>query len=152
MNAESREIRHWTDEELIDRLYGVGPETPAELGHLASCGDCGVRWQSVQERRSEAILPPSVSEGFLRAQRQRIHARIENPGFVRSVLRPVPALATVLLVAMGWMLQRPDPPKPEPRTAVISDTQLFTEIASAVDQEPRAADPIHSLFTESQPE
>jgi hypothetical protein len=134
---------HWTDEELVSRLYGVG----AEDGHLAMCPDCARRWEAMQGRF--ASLRPAeieVPAEFLTAQRRAIHARLS--GKRRSFSRMlVPALATLLL-AVVVILYRPAP-EMTPSVDKISDAQLFDDVFSRIsDPAPTAVGAIRSLFEE----
>jgi hypothetical protein len=137
--------RHLTDEELIERLYGLG-ETPPP----ASCETCRRRWEGLLERRrrylgSVAELP----EAWLADQRRRIYARIERAETGFWGVRPAGVLAALGVVAFGLVLSLPAP-EPQP-TRAANDSQFFTEIYSLVESpEPRAAAPIHSLFEEPQ--
>ena len=38
--------KHWSDDDLVARLYGVKPEDP----HIRECGFCAQRWESVCSR------------------------------------------------------------------------------------------------------
>src|ERR1019366_7637120 len=37
---------HWTEEDLINHAYGIGPED----GHLDVCAGCRVRWGAIRAR------------------------------------------------------------------------------------------------------
>lgn len=144
---------HWTDEELLQRVYGL--ETAAPAAHLEECAHCAARWSALQRKRQAMVAQAPASEAQedrLRAQRQAIWKRIEQPG--RPLLwRAMPVAATALLLVIGISLQ---PPAPVPGNVQISsvkeisDEQLFTELASMANQEaPRASDPIRGLFAET---
>ena len=135
--------KHWSDDELVARLYGVRPEDP----HIKVCESCARRWEAVRLRH-DTLRPaaPEVSEAFLAAQRRAIEARLgERRLHVRRTL--VPALAAVLAAAV-LVVMRPAPEKP-PAVQEISDSQLFEDVfrrASAT--EPSSVGPIRSLFEE----
>jgi hypothetical protein len=134
---------HWTDEELVSRLYGVGPED----GHIDSCPGCAKRWRAMQSKY--ASLRPAgidVPAEFLTAQRRAIHARVHAKR--TSVMRMlVPALATLLLAAFA-ILYRPVPETPL-KVDKVSDSQLFDDVFSRVsDPAPTAVGAIRSLFEE----
>lgn len=137
--------KHWSDEDLIDRLYGIGPAD----GHLQECGDCRQRWLAVQRRREASRVSAEVPVALLAAQRARILERMEG-GLSRPWgIRLTPALATLGVLVLGLVLSRPDP-APAPSLA-SNDSQFFTEIYAMVDSTgPMAADPIYGLFEEQQ--
>lgn len=142
-------IEHWTDDELIEQIYGVGPGGEAER-HLALCAGCQERLSAMAAVRGE-MESRGVPDEFLREQRLKIHSRIELDRRLSVWLRPAPAVAAGLVLAVGLMW-RSTPPAAGPETqggGVVSDAQFFSEIASEVDRQgPRAAEPIHGLFRE----
>ncbi len=134
---------HWSDDDLVARLYGVKPED----AHLWKCDSCIRRWESVRSRyvnlRPAAV---EVPESFLSAQRRAIEARLgKKHTSVRLALVPVMA---ALILAVGFVAIRPVPQqKPVPQAA--SDTKLFEDIfAQASSTEPGPVSPIRSLFEE----
>ena len=142
--------RHCSDDELIARLYGLG-EVGEGVVHLSACPECRQRLEAMSVRRSEMLTTGHVSDDFLREQRVRIHARIEQDRRYAFWLRPAPAVAAALVLAAGLMFRTATPtPSVVPAVSAESDTQFFSEIATVVDQhEPRAADPIRGLFDEA---
>jgi len=86
---------------------------------------------------------PEISAEFLAAQRRAIYRRLGQPRH-RFSLRWSLSLAMVLLVLAGVTMERRRPSAPS-----ISDEQLFSDL-SAMEQrtEPKAIQPIHSLFEE----
>jgi hypothetical protein len=97
-------------------------------------------WLHEKARAAE----PEVSAEFLAAQRRAIYGRLDEPRHKFS-MRWAISLATVLLVLAGGLtLERRHPSAP-----AISDEQLFSDL-SAMEQrtEPKAIQPIHSLFEE----
>lgn len=145
---------HWTESDLIDRLYGLDPAAGQSERHLDECAQCGQAFAELSSRRGQVIAAQAqVSNDQLRAQRQAIWARIEQPQ--RSAIwRAVPVAATAMLLFVAVALHQAPAPQMEPMTTAavqpaVSDTQLFTELASVVNQEsPRAADPIRGLFAD----
>lgn len=140
--------RHWNDDELIARLYGVGPPD----GHLEECEDCAGRWRRLLAARQRLLRPPEVSEKRMALLRHAINRRIEEPA---ENWRPAfaGALATVALLFLALLLSRPAP-SPEPLMAVSSapsEAELFAEIYDTAETaEPAAVAPIHSLFEEGE--
>ena len=133
------EDRHFSDEELIDRLYGTG----CEDDHTDRCAACGERWRALVERRRGMLAEPEVPEAVLAAQRHAVLARIDRPAMWP---RPLAAMALAALWLVGVMLQAPAP-KPEPSVAGMSDTQLFADaFAEASRSTPRAVMPVEGLF------
>lgn len=135
--------RHWSDEEILADLYGVGPvdRSPHE------CADCRQRREWVRRRQEELRAAPELSETFLAAQRQAIMARAQGrPRF--SGWRLVPGLAAVVLLLLTILVIRPVPkiqPAPEP------DAQLLEDVFSIVARsEPRAVEPVRGLFQVNQ--
>jgi hypothetical protein len=97
-------------------------------------------WLHEKTRAAE----PEVSTEFLAVQRRAIYRRLGEPHH-RFSLRWALSLATVLLVLAGGLtLERRRSSAPS-----ISDEQLFSDL-SAMEQrtEPKAIQPIHSLFEE----
>lgn len=141
---------HWSDEDLLNRLYGL---EPAQAPHpLESCLHCESRWQALVARREAVLADPRVSDDRMRAQRAAVFTRLEKErrGWI---WRAVPATAAVaLLVAIGVSLHAPRPVSPpqEIADAGLSDAQLFSEIARIAEQEaPAAAEPLRALFSET---
>ena len=133
--------KHFSDEDLIDRLYEVGRED----SHLEQCEDCRRRWLRLLTLRREVLEPPKIPEELLAAQRRSIYRRLEAESGSTWWLRPAPALAAAAVVVLGILLSRPTP-APQP-TLAANDTQFFTEIYSMVENaEPMAVAPIHGLF------
>jgi hypothetical protein len=135
--------RHWSDEELVARLYGVGPED----GHLDECESCKRRWDMIRNRRKGLSAPAiEVSETFLAAQRRAIQSRLgDKPRPFPRVLVPVLA---ALLLAVLLVVRRPPPEEP-PVAHEIPDSQLFNDVFRMVSEaEPSSIGPIRSLFEE----
>ena len=153
MSIESRLSGHWTDDELIEHLYGVGPNDR----HLDVCRECQTRFSAAQSvrHRLEADLLPShdetVSHDFLMAQRRRIYARLSQPANRStgiSVNRWVPAAATLLVVAGGLVVYDQRSRHVE-NAGHVTDVQLARDVSCmAVDSEPRSTAPLRALFEE----
>ena len=147
MNIESRLSGHWTDDQLIEYLYGVGPED----GHLQVCGECQARLsaaQSVRLRLETDLATDGEPAGydFLMAQRRRIYARLGEPAkwWTRiSVRRWAPVLAMLLVLAGGFFMYD------QRSRQNVSDVELAREVSCmAVDSEPPSIAPLHALFEE----
>lgn len=134
------ERRSWTEQDLIDRLYGIETAPPEVTAVWEAGPEYRAAWQRVQARHA---LKPAMPEPDWAAQRRRIYERLEHPPVSwtkwLSAGLATAALAGVLLV------NRPGGSRVAPDE--ISDTQLFQEIA-VIEQtaEPRAAAPVRELF------
>ena len=152
MNIESRLSGHWIDEELIQHLYGVGPED----GHLRVCGVCQARLAAAQSARRAietdlAADSDSAGYDFLMAQRRRIYARLSEPAKSWtgvSVRRWAPAFAMLLAVA-GGLVVYDHGFRQERLDRRVSDAQLAREVSCmAADSEPPSTAPLQALFEE----
>jgi hypothetical protein len=136
---------HWTDDEIISKLFDVGPQD----GHLKSCPECARRWAAIQQRyESGRRANAEVSETRLSAQRLAIYRRLEDkPWCVRPVLASSLA-AALLLAAISLILFKPDPPE-QPAPDIISEDKVLEEIYQmSLSSEPVAIEPVQSLFEE----
>jgi hypothetical protein len=154
--------RHLTNDELLNRLYGLGEAEGESNLHLRECPECADRWRTFEQRRAETVASPAVSNEFLAAQRRSIYARLEERP-AGLYVRWAPAAAAGFLLAAGVYLAIParqtasqthNRPAPAVVHAVhvihaeMTDEQLFSNVYSMEQSaEPRAAVPIHALFT-----
>jgi hypothetical protein len=153
MSIESRLSGHWTDDELIQHLYGVGPGD----GHLDDCPECQARLSSARTQRQtlETDLSASGDEAasydFLMTQRRRIYAKLRQPAnwwTGISLGRWAPAAAALLVLAGGVMVydQRL---RQQAVNRPVSDAQLARDVSCmADDSEPRSTAPLRALFEE----
>jgi hypothetical protein len=147
--------QHFSNDELLDRMYGLGE---SGVPHLAECDDCSSRLQALEQRRVEvtAVSEPAVSNEFLSSQRRAIYARLDQAPSAPARWAPA-ALAVAFLLVMSVFLARPHlayrpvhSPAPAPLVEQ-SDEQLFSDLYSMEQSvEPRAAAPIHALFEASE--
>ncbi len=134
------ERRSWTEQDLIDRLYGIETAPPEVTAAWEATPEYRAAWERVQVQHASK---PGVPEPDWAAQRRRIYERLEHPSVSwtkwLSAGLATAALAGVLFVNRPGLA----PVVPEE----ISDTQLFQEMA-AIEQtaEPRAAAPVKELF------
>ena len=135
--------KHWTDDELIARLYDVR----AENEHLAECASCSQRLNAIRARyKQRPPLQIEVTPEYLTAQRRLIRARI---GKKRRVLPRilVPVFVTLLLATV-IIVYKPASVAPPPK-APISDSEFFDDVYSKIsDPLPSSAGPIRALFEE----
>lgn len=149
MNIESKLSGHWTDEQLIENLYGLGPDDR----HLEGCAVCQERLSVMQANRRALEVESSqdVSFDFLAAQRRQIYAKLTQP--VRwwsrfEIRRWVSAGATVLAVGGGLLLYEENH-RQQLMDNKVSDAQLAQEVSSMVqDSEPQPTAPLEELFDE----
>lgn len=141
---------HWTDEQLIAHLYGVG----AEDAHVDACPECQARLQAMRSTRELIELASSSSEvtfEFLAAQRRKIHRRVTEPVRWWSYLplrRWASAAGGVAVVAGGLLIVEHDRRQPAVPNN-ISDAQLARDVSRmAEDPEPPATAPLQALFEE----
>jgi hypothetical protein len=133
--------KHWSDDELVSRLYGVGPED----SHLEECEDCAERWRQLLAVRERVLSPPQVSEQVLAQQRRAIYERLEPSGEGSWGLSFAPALAVAMMLLLAFLVSGPSP-SPQPSLA-STDAQFFEEVYSLVENvEPQAIEPILGLF------
>jgi hypothetical protein len=140
---------HWTDEQLIAQLYGIGPDDR----HLDTCAECQARLSRMQLRRNELESSSAMSEvsvDFIAVQRRKIYAAMDRPVHWWSQLqvrRWGSALAGAGIVASGLLLYESND-KAKPHDS-ISDAELAQEVSRiAEDPEPPATAPLQALFEE----
>lgn len=137
--------KHWSDDELLDHLYGVGPEN----NHLKACADCSERWHTLEASRRAFMQDPEVSSVRLLQQRTAILQRIERSQSTFFSWRFLTALSGATAMALGVLVYTPQHTNPVAVQTASSDTQFFSEIYSEMEQtEPRAVRPIRKLFKE----
>lgn len=147
-------MNHWSDEDLLARLYGMDAAPNLSPAHFEECPDCAARWSRLSGARAGVLAASSsasCSDERLRAQRLAVWNRIEQPAHSR-ILRALPAAAACLVVVLAVALNGPAPQPAHPQIAstAVSDEQLFAEIATVVNADaPRAVEPIRGLFNES---
>ncbi len=142
---------HWTDEQLIEYLYGVGPEE----SHLNDCRDCQARLSSMQaKRRSVEFSPASDREvrfDFLAAQRRKIYARLTESAPWWSGLQPrrLASAAAAVLVLGGGVLFYEENHRQQMMENKVSDAQLAQQVSSMADEaEAQPTAPLQALFEE----
>ncbi|HLH03334.1 MAG TPA: hypothetical protein VKX25_11220 [Bryobacteraceae bacterium] len=139
---------HWTDEQLIAHLYGVGPED----GHLSACAECRSRLSAMETRREQvAAGAEEVPSEYLIAQRRRIYAALSERGNVWSrwnLRRWAPASAAALALAASLFFYGEQRRAQEHQNA-ISDAQLAQEVSQLAQgsEAPQTA-PLEGLFVE----
>ena len=151
MNIESNLSGHWTDEQLIQHLYGIGPEG----NHIEQCRDCGERLSAMRSARrmleAESSVLEQVPFDLLAAQRRSIYSRIAGISSERIGLqlrRWTAAAAMVFLLGGGAMILEQNRSRQVVQNKE-SDAQLAQEVSRmAQDSEPSATAPLQGLFDE----
>lgn len=148
---QSKVSGHWTDDQLIAHVYGVGPVDD----HLAGCEACGLRLGAMQAHREvvegSVSQQAEVSTAFLAAQRRQIYAKMEQPvaWWSGSSLRRLASAAATLLVLGGGLMVYEQHQEEALVKDKISDAQLATQVSNmALDSEPQSTAPLQALFEE----
>ena len=151
MNIESNLSGHWTDEQLIEHLYGIGPDN----GHLDECGECRGRLSAMQAARRAVEANPSPAEHVpfdrLASQRRNIYARIEQlPHWELGLQIRRWAAATAMIALLGGgalMYERAH--EQQALQNKVTDSQLAQQVSQiASDSESGATAPLQALFDE----
>lgn len=139
--------KHWTDDELIAKLYELGPDD----GHLLECDECNARWRQLLARRGELRLQVPLDEAELARQRSWVWNTLQEARPRRWVPYALAGGALAALVlTFSLTLPRPasQPVTPDQGPA-LSDSELLGEVYSLVNHpEPAALEPVRALFEE----
>ena len=139
---------HLSDDQLVDRVYGIACDGDA---HLESCSECRSRWVQLQQRRNESTVPLPLPAEYFYRQRRQIQDSIAGPVSHRAAVW-VPTMAG-LVVAAVLLLTRSMPTvpiiPPSVKASEVIEAGWFEDTYSAMRiMEPRAATPIRELFAE----
>ena len=142
---------HWTDDQLITHLYGVGPADD----HLQECAACRSRLAAMKTNR-ETVERASSGEGevglrFLAAQRRQIYARLEQPApwWSGTNMRRVASAGATLLMLGGGLVVYEQHHEEQIVNDRISDAQLAAQVSNmAQDSEPQSTAPLQALFVD----
>ena len=149
MNIPSIQSGHWTDEELLAYLYGVGPST----NHLAACSQCQSRLSEMQANRAfidqSAFLEHHPTSSFLAAQRRAIYQQMEKPSrwwVAAPVRRWAAGVATVCIVGGSLSIYQHNQ-QVQMLQERMNDAKLAQEVAAmAEDSGVPAMAPLEGLF------
>ena len=151
MSIESKLSGHWTDDELIQHLYGVGPED----GHIDSCQECQARLSAAQASRKMLELDPSagaaISHDFLAAQRRGIYAKLTESRRSKTATfaRRWASAAATLAILGGSVLLYEEKHQRDLANDRVTDVQLAQDVSQmAQDSEPQPTAPLQALFEE----
>jgi hypothetical protein len=153
MNIESNLSGHWTDEQMIQYLYGIGPEEH----HIEACACCRDRLADMVAARrivdSEASWQEQVPFDVLAAQRRSIYSQIaQSPSWRLNlpVRRWAAGAAMVLLLGSGVaMYEHSQQHQIAQNQSKLSDAQLAQEVSQvAQNSEPSPTAPLEGLFDE----
>jgi hypothetical protein len=143
MNILSNQSGHWTDDQLIASLYGVGPED----GHLGDCAECQLRLSAMHSRRS--IFTDDVDNSLLVSQRRRIYARLTSPAQrVRqpSLVRWATIAASFAILSGSIALHQRHEQQCR-LNRMLSDAQLSQDVGNmSGGAEIQPAEPLEELF------
>jgi anti-sigma factor RsiW len=139
--------RHWTDDELISRLFEVGPEDR----HLETCSECAKRYEIVRQRYDNSrAISAAVHEGKLTAQRLAVRAQLKDKTHKFRPRLAYSSAVALLLMVVALIVFRLNPPKQSPPEPVSED-QLMEEVYQmSSSAEPSSIEPVQSLFEEQQ--
>jgi hypothetical protein len=149
MNLNSLSDMHWTDEQLIAGLYGVGPKGD----HLRTCDSCSSRQALLAENRKAVEAACSNEQGvrdrFFALQRRAICEKLYAGETGASLLgwrRWAPVSLAALLLTGGAAVYQEHHAGQAGRSQ-LSDAQLALEV-SAMSQEwqDQPAAPLQGLF------
>jgi hypothetical protein len=159
MKERSLSPEHWTDEQLIEYLYGIGPVSASKEGaHMEGCEECSDRLGAMQLSRSRVETRGTEEELSMEAllvQRRAIYRKLEGHAGWRMALRFqkwAPAACALLMLGGGFAVWEhrtawPQQSQEQIERANISDEQLADETSQiANDVAPDAAAPLRALF------
>lgn len=141
---------HWTDEQLIEYLYGVGPEN----AHVDACTDCQARLAAMEVNRETDLsrCDGEIAFEFLAAQRRKIYARLTTPATRRwTQLQPrrLAATAATLAVLGGGLFLYEEHQKQQMIDNKLSDAQLAQQVSNMAEEaEAQPTAPLQALFEE----
>jgi hypothetical protein len=159
MNIQSGLSGHWTDEQIIEHLCGIGPSA----SHLDDCVDCRERISVLQENRRIVEVAAGVHEvdvQLLSTQRRRIYARLSEEPVRRFAVpgtaRWASAGAVVLALCGGFLFIEKGSHSgwrsgmySTANKQTLSDSQLAAEVSQMAETyEPEPTEPLQALFGE----
>ena len=147
---------HLSDDQLIDRLYGIRGTNDAHGAHLEECAECAARWDALRARRGNLVEEAPETGVLWTEQRRQILERVEGGAEASWNWQRAwaPVLLTALVLAAGVWFYGPfsaPPPAPAPVAVDTSAPGWFEDTYSVMQpDEPRAAGPIRVLFEQQE--
>lgn len=145
MNITSSQSGHWTDDELLAHIYGIGPSG----NHLQECADCRSRLSAMQSNRQSLETAEQVGNDFLAAQRRAIYRRIERREHWWNSLavRRWAAGMTTACVLGGALFMYDQNRQMRLAQERVNDARLMQEVATmASDTSTSSMAPLEGLF------
>jgi hypothetical protein len=150
MNIPSTQSGHWTDDELLAFIYGVGPSG----NHLDGCSECRTRLASMQANRESversALTADGINPAFLAAQRRGIYQRMEKPAGWWSAIplrRWAAGVATTCVLCASLVVYQHNREAEIAAQERINDARLAQEVATmAQDTDVSSMAPLEGLF------
>ena len=151
MNIESKLSGHWTDDQLIEYLYGVGPED----GHLDICAHCRTRAIDMRDRQAATHSLEQASDGvskdLLAAQRRQIYAKLSRPiaWWGRVPFTRWASIGAAALALGAGAIYYGERQQQQAFDSMLSDAQLAQDV-SRMSENPEAQPtaPLQALFEE----
>jgi hypothetical protein len=141
---------HLSDDQLLDRLYGVGADGGSHLDSCPPCPQCQARWNEIQQRRAQAAVVAQPPAELFRRQRRQIQNRLVSPPAGSRFVWAPAAVAVLLLagIAITETARKNPVSVPVAETASeIMEAGWFEDAYSATRElEPWAAAPLRELF------
>ncbi len=147
MNIESKLSGHWTDDQIIAHLYGVGPDD----GHLYLCRECQWRFSVIEGRQKALRSSEEVSFELLTAQRRQIYAKLTRLARWWSgyQLRRWASAGAALFVLGGSVLYYEEHQQQQVANNMLSDVQLAQDVSNmSENSEAQPTAPLQALFEE----
>ncbi len=146
---------HWTDDQLMAHLYGVGPED----GHLPGCGACEARLAAMESHRftlERTFQQAELSPEFLATQRREIYTKLTYAKLAQlahwwsgAALRRWASAAAMLFVLGGGLTVYEEYHRQELLKDQVSDAELAEQVSSMSQvSEPQPTAPLKALFEE----
>jgi hypothetical protein len=136
--------KHWTDEELLLRLFDMEPEDE----HLAACPDCFQRWESIRLRYEYRPCTAEIPEKRLAVQRADILAKLQGGTGKFNLIAASALVAFAMLLLATWIVFKSAAPAPPPEEAIVEDTVIKDIYQMSFSNEPEAIVPVQALFEE----
>jgi anti-sigma factor RsiW len=137
-------MTHWSDEQIIARLYGVGPSE----NHLHDCDECRARVSEAGLARQASEPEADVPFELLAAQRRRIYSQLSKPlpWWAAVRIQKWASLGASLLVLGGGMFLY-EQNRSHKTDSLVTDAQLALEVSQlSQDSEPASTAPLQALF------